>query len=261
MKQIGARQEAARIGGLGACGRELCCASWISSFSSVTTGAARVQDISLNPQKLAGQCSKLKCCMMYEYDAYVEASKEFPRLREPLQTADGEWFFVKNDLLAGTMTFSSSKDSMTNVTTLSVERVKEIVAQNRAGKKVDHLQDADDLVAAVEEPNYRTDTVEDSITRFDKARRRKRGGRNRDDRQREGQREGQQSSSPDKEGAPRSDRRNRGERTRSNSDQPRGERNNRSRGRNRRRQGGGDTKDSNGGAASGKGGGASGENR
>ena len=105
MKQIGARQEAGRIGGLGACGRELCCASWMSSFSSVTTGAARVQDISLNPQKLAGQCSKLKCCMMYEYDAYVDARKEFPRLREPLQTIDGEWFLVKSDVLAGTMTF------------------------------------------------------------------------------------------------------------------------------------------------------------
>ncbi|MEG0498710.1 MAG: regulatory iron-sulfur-containing complex subunit RicT, partial [Alistipes sp.] len=90
MKQIGARQEAGRIGGLGACGRELCCASWIASFTSVTTGAARTQDISLNPQKLAGQCSKLKCCMMYEYDTYVDARKDFPRLREPLQTLDGE---------------------------------------------------------------------------------------------------------------------------------------------------------------------------
>ena len=123
MKQIGARQEAGRIGGLGACGRELCCASWMSSFSSVTTGAARVQDISLNPQKLAGQCSKLKCCMMYEYDTYVDARKEFPRLREPLQTVDGEWFLVKSDVLAGTMTFSSSKETMANVTTLPVSRV------------------------------------------------------------------------------------------------------------------------------------------
>ena len=127
MKQIGARQEAGRIGGLGACGRELCCASWMSSFSSVTTGAARVQDISLNPQKLAGQCSKLKCCLMYEYDAYADARKEFPRLREPLQTAEGEWFFVKNDLLAGTMYFSSSKETMSNLAAVRVERVKEII--------------------------------------------------------------------------------------------------------------------------------------
>ena len=177
MKQIGARQEAGRIGGLGACGRELCCASWMSSFSSVTTGAARVQDISLNPQKLAGQCSKLKCCMMYEYDAYVDARKEFPRLREPLQTADGEWFLVKSDILAGTMTFSSSKETMSNLTTLSVGRVKEIMALNRQGVRVEQLQHADDIRPTAEEPTYRSE--EDSITRFDQAKRRKRGGRNR----------------------------------------------------------------------------------
>ena len=114
MKQIGARQEAGRIGGIGACGRELCCASWISSFSSVTTGAARVQEISPNPQKLAGQCSKLKCCLMYEYDTYADARRDMPRVREPLQTLDGEFFLVKSDILARTMTFSSSKDSMSN---------------------------------------------------------------------------------------------------------------------------------------------------
>ena len=177
MKQIGARQEAGRIGGLGACGRELCCASWMSSFSSVTTGAARVQDISLNPQKLAGQCSKLKCCMMYEYDTYVDARKEFPRLREPLQTVDGEWFLVKSDVLAGTMTFSSSKEAMVNTTTLPVARVKEILALNRQGKKAEQLQYAEALHTEVEEPTYRSE--EDSITRFDQAKRRKRGGRNR----------------------------------------------------------------------------------
>ena len=173
MEQIGARQEAGRIGGLGACGRELCCTSWMSTFSSVTTGAARVQDISLNPQKLAGQCSKLKCCMMYEYDAYVDARKDFPRLREPLQTIDGEWYLVKSDVLAGTMTFSSSKEAMVNVTTLPVSRVKEILALNRQGRKVEQLQHADALREEVEEPTYRSE--EDSITRFDQAKRRKRG--------------------------------------------------------------------------------------
>ena len=171
MKQIGARQEAGRIGGLGACGRELCCASWMSSFSSVTTGAARVQDISLNPQKLAGQCSKLKCCMMYEYDAYVDARKEFPRLREPLQAIDGEWYLVKSDILSGTMTFSSSKEAMVNVTTLPVARVKEIVALNRQGRKVEQLQLADAVRPEEDEPTYRSE--EDSITRFDQTRRRK----------------------------------------------------------------------------------------
>ncbi len=186
MKQIGARQEAGRIGGLGACGRELCCASWISSFSSVTTGAARVQDLSLNPQKLAGQCSKLKCCMMYEYDTYVEARKEFPRLREPLETAEGQWFLVKSDILAGTMTFSSSKETMANVTTISVERVKEIMVQNRAGQPVERLRSDDEPVTAAEEPAYRSGSEEDSITRFDKTKRRRRSGRNnRGDRARE----------------------------------------------------------------------------
>ena len=171
MKQIGARQEAGRIGGLGACGRELCCASWMSTFSSVTTGAARAQDLSLNPQKLAGQCSKLKCCMMYEYDAYADARKALPRVREPLQTVDGEWFLVKTDILAGLMTFSSSKDTMSNLTTLTTARVEEIQAANRAGKRVEQLQDADEMNEVIEEPTYRSE--EDSITRFDKAKRRK----------------------------------------------------------------------------------------
>ena len=198
MKQIGARQEAGRIGGLGACGRELCCASWMSSFSSVTTGAARVQDISLNPQKLAGQCSKLKCCMMYEYDTYVDARKEFPRLREPLQAAEGEWFCVKSDVLAGTMTFSSSKDAMANVTTLPVSRVREIMALNRQGKKVERLQDTDDIRPEIEEPTYRSE--EDSITRFDQAKRRKRGGRNNKGRGEQGRPAGQNGQTPQESG-------------------------------------------------------------
>ena len=135
MKQIGARQEAGRIGGIGACGRELCCASWMPSFSSVTTNAARMQEISLNPQKLAGQCSKLKCCLMYEYDAYADARRTIPRLREPLQTLDGEYHLIKIDPLAGTMSFSTSKNTIANLTTLSTERVKAIIAMNRAGEK------------------------------------------------------------------------------------------------------------------------------
>ena len=176
MKQIGARQEAGRIGGIGACGRELCCASWISSFSSVTTNAARVQEISLNPQKLAGQCSKLKCCLMYEYDTYADARRDMPRLREPLQTLDGEFFLVKSDILAHTMTFSSSKDSMSNLVTLPVSRVREILAANRAGRKVEQLQ-GEEFVPEVEEPTYRTE--EDSITRFDGKKRNKNRNKNR----------------------------------------------------------------------------------
>lgn len=176
MKQIGARQEAGRIGGIGACGRELCCASWISSFSSVTTGAARVQEISPNPQKLAGQCSKLKCCLMYEYDTYADARRDMPRLREPLQTLDGEFFLVKSDILAHTMTFSSSKDSMSNLVTLPISRVREIMAANRAGRKVEQLQ-GEEFVPEVEEPTYRTE--EDSITRFDNKKRSKNRNKNR----------------------------------------------------------------------------------
>ena len=148
----------------------------MSTFSSVTTGAARTQDLSLNPQKLAGQCSKLKCCMMYEYDVYAEARKEMPRLREPLQTAEGEWFLVKSDILAGTMTFSSSKETMSNLQTLPVWRVKEVLAMNRAGKHPEQLQDEEYVDERIEEPTYRAE--EDSITRFDKAKRRRNKNRN-----------------------------------------------------------------------------------
>ena len=184
MKQIGARQEAGRIGGIGACGRELCCASWISSFSSVTTNAARVQDISLNPLKLAGQCSKLKCCLMYEYDVYADARQTLPRVREPLQAMDGEYYLVKTDILGRMMSFSTSKDTMANVVTIPTSRVREIVAMNRAGKKVESIVDANSA-AAVEEPTFRTE--EDSITRFDKQNRRRKG---RGDRRDRGQRQG-----------------------------------------------------------------------
>jgi hypothetical protein len=175
MKQIGARQEAGRIGGIGACGRELCCASWVSSFTSVTTGAARVQDLSLNPLKLAGQCSKLKCCLTYEYDVYADARRSMPRLREPLQAIDGEYFLVKSDILAHTMTFSTSKESLSNLVTIPVSRVREILAVNRNGGKVESIL-GEDFEPQIEEPTYRTE--EDSITRFDKAKKRKKKNRN-----------------------------------------------------------------------------------
>ena len=177
MKQIGARQEAGRIGGIGACGRELCCASWMPSFSSVTTNAARMQEISLNPQKLAGQCSKLKCCLMYEYDSYADARRTIPRLREPLQTLDGEYHLIKIDPLAGTMSFSTSKNTIANLTTLSTERVKAIIAMNRAGEKPESLIGEEEEMPTAE-PTYRSE--EDSIDRFDnKSRRNKRNKRNR----------------------------------------------------------------------------------
>ena len=191
MKQIGARQEAGRIGGIGACGRELCCASWVSSFSSVTTGAARIQDLSLNPLKLAGQCSKLKCCLMYEYDVYADARRSMPRLREPLQAIDGEYFLVKSDTLAHTMTFSTSKDSLSNLVTIPVSRVREILSVNRNGGKVDSIL-GEALEPQVEEPTYRTE--EDSITRFDKAKKRKKK-KNRNHGSDEGNRQSQEPKS------------------------------------------------------------------
>ena len=196
MKQIGARQEAGRIGGIGASGRELCCASWMSSFSSVTTNAARMQEISLNPQKLAGQCSKLKCCLMYEYDTYADARRTIPRLREPLQTLDGEYFLVKIDPLAQTMTFSTSKGAMVNLTTLPISRVKEIIALNRAGQKAETLvgEEGENVVA---EPTYRHE--EDSITRFDnKSKRSKRSKRRGNKEGKEGK-EGREDVKPSEE--------------------------------------------------------------
>ncbi len=184
MKQIGARQEAGRIGGIGACGRELCCASWMPSFSSVTTNAARMQEISLNPQKLAGQCSKLKCCLMYEYDTYADARRTIPRLREPLLTLDGEYHLIKIDPLAGTMSFSTSKNTIANLTTISTERVKAVIAMNRAGEKPESLMGREEEQMAVE-PTYHS--AEDSIDRFDnKGRRNKRNKRGK----------GQQKSAP-----------------------------------------------------------------
>ena len=177
MKQIGARQEAGRIGGIGACGRELCCASWMPSFSSVTTNAARMQEISLNPQKLAGQCSKLKCCLMYEYDTYADARRSIPRLREPLMTLDGEYHLIKIDPLAGTMSFSTSKNTIANLTTISTERVKAIIAMNRAGEKPESLI-GENVEQTTTEPTYHSS--EDSIDRFDnKGRKSKRNKRNR----------------------------------------------------------------------------------
>ncbi len=175
MKQIGARQEAGRIGGLGSCGRQLCCSSWISSFVSVTTNAARHQEISLNPQKLAGQCGKLKCCLIYELDTYMDARKEIPKINQPLQTLEGEYHLVKTDILARTMSFSTAPNSMVGVVTLPVTRVREIIEINKRGKKVDKLIEIDLMTAPEEEPDFVNVIGEESITRFDN---KKRDGKN-----------------------------------------------------------------------------------
>ena len=204
MKQIGARQEAGRIGGIGPCGRELCCATWMKNFVSVSTGAARYQDISLNPQKLAGQCAKLKCCMNYEVDTYVEAGKRLPSKEITLQTQDAEYYFFKADILAGLVTYSTDKHLAANLVTLTTARVFEIINMNRRGEKPQRLESGE-----AAEPAKPADLVEqESLTRFDK--RRKNKGKRKDN----GNPRGSQSSK-DTQGAERreenagKDRRNR----------------------------------------------------
>ena len=231
MKQIGARQEAGRIGGLGSCGRQLCCASWISSFVSVTTNSARHQEISLNPQKLAGQCGKLKCCLIYELDTYMDARREIPKVTQPLQTLEGEYHLVKTDILARTMSFSTAPNSMVGVVTLPVARVREIIEINKRGKKVDKLIDFDLIATVEEEPDFVNVIGEESITRFDNKKREGKSrnrGRNRDRNRGNGQNESQQQTQ-NGESAPRNEGSSR------NADGKGGERNKNNRGREQNR--------------------------
>ena len=165
MKQIGARQEAGRIGGIGPCGRELCCATWMTNFISVSTSAARFQDISLNPQKLAGQCAKLKCCLNYEVDAYVESQKRLPSKEITLETIDGTFYFFKADILKGSITYSSDKSFLANAVTISARRAFEIINMNKRGEKPEMLKEN----GQSSENNKPVDLVEqESLTRFDK---------------------------------------------------------------------------------------------
>lgn len=175
MRQIGARQEAGRIGGIGPCGRELCCATWMKNFNSVSTAAARFQDISPNPQKLAGQCAKLKCCLNYEADTYVEASRKLPPHDVTLETADSTYFYFKADILAGLITYSTDKRLMANAVTISAERAHEVIRLNRAGEKPLKLDEGEHV-----EPLKPVDLAEqDDLTRFDKVKRRNGKGGNR----------------------------------------------------------------------------------
>lgn len=165
MKQIGARQEAGRIGGIGPCGRELCCATWMTSFISVSTSAARYQDISLNPQKLAGQCAKLKCCLNYEVDAYVECQKRLPSKDIELETKDAVYYYFKADILAGTITYSTDKSFLANECTITARRAFEIINMNKNGEKPEKL----DSEEGIKEERKSKDLLEqESLTRFDK---------------------------------------------------------------------------------------------
>lgn len=170
MKQIGARQEAGRIGGTGPCGRELCCATWMKNFSSVSTNAARIQDISLNPQKLAGMCAKLKCCLNYEVDDYLEASRKLPRRDVTLVTQDAEYHLFKTDILAGLCTYSTDKNLGANTETITAKRAMEIIAMNRQGEKPLSLSE-DNKTKTEKKP---VDLLADAdVSRFDKAKKKK----------------------------------------------------------------------------------------
>ena len=184
MKQIGARQEAGRIGGIGPCGRELCCATWMTSFVSVSTSAARFQDISLNPQKLAGQCAKLKCCLNYEVDCYVEAQKRLPSKEIELETKDGTFYFFKADILSNHVSYSTDKNFPANLVTISGKRAFEVIAMNKKGMKPDSLLEAE----VKQESKKPIDLLEqESLTRFDRNRNNKDGNNgNRNKKKRKG---------------------------------------------------------------------------
>jgi cell fate regulator YaaT (PSP1 superfamily) len=170
MRQIGARQEAGRIGGIGACGRELCCSTWMNSFASVSTSAARYQEVSLNPQKLAGQCGKLKCCLNYEMDTYLDARKDFPDTNIPLETADGTVYHQKTDVFRRTMWYATYNDGEgTNFIPLSVDRVKEIIEENKSGKKVklEVSENKENQKINKELLDFKNVVGQESITRFD----------------------------------------------------------------------------------------------
>ncbi len=168
MRQVGARQEAGRIGGIGPCGRELCCTTWLSNFSSVTTNTARKQDLSLNPQKLAGQCGKLKCCLNYELSTYIDIQKGFPSKKVPLETEEGIAYYRKADILRQIMWYSFNEKEEPNekLTPVSVERVKEIIRINKGGKKAYYLVNTSVNKEEIK-ADFQVALTKDSISRFD----------------------------------------------------------------------------------------------
>ena len=172
MKQIGARQEAGRIGSIGPCGRELCCAKWLTKFQSVGTAAARFQDLSLNPQKLAGQCAKLKCCMNFEVDCYMECAKKLPPKDAVLQTRDSDYFLFKADTLAQTLTYSTSKDGPFNTVTIDVRRAFDVIEMNKHGQKPEKLSLEEGEVEQL--PQFTDGVGDEALNRFDRSRRKNR---------------------------------------------------------------------------------------
>jgi cell fate regulator YaaT (PSP1 superfamily) len=172
MKQIGARQESGRLGGIGTCGRELCCSTWLRDFRSVNTGAARYQQLSLNPQKLAGQCGKLKCCLNYELDAYLDAISDFPPVNHKLDTQKGVAFPQKTDIFRKQI-FYTLPDDPGNFIAVPLQRVKLIIEMNKRGEKPENLLNAKDIPVKVAEPDYENVVGQDSLTRFDRKKKKK----------------------------------------------------------------------------------------
>jgi cell fate regulator YaaT (PSP1 superfamily) len=170
MRQIGARQEAGLIGGIGVCGQELCCSRWMVDFFSITTQAARCQELSLNPQKLTGQCSKLKCCINYEAAAYIDAQKGLPQVLHPIDTEDGPLYLMKTDILRGRMWFGYDPQDQTKMYELSASAVQEMISINQKGMKVPSL--ADDKEIFDHESEFKSAAGEGSLTRFDEQSRR-----------------------------------------------------------------------------------------
>ncbi|HRZ31940.1 MAG TPA: regulatory iron-sulfur-containing complex subunit RicT [Flavobacterium sp.] len=177
MKQVGFRQEAARLGGIGSCGRELCCSTWLTDFRSVNTSAARYQQLSLNPQKLAGQCGKLKCCLNYELDTYMDALKDFPDFETKLETEKGVAYCQKQDIFKGLMWYAYA-DNIANWHVLHVEQIKEIVAENKQKRRVASLEDF--ALEIVQEPkqDFNNAMGQESLTRFDQPKKKKNNNNN-----------------------------------------------------------------------------------
>lgn len=222
MKQIGARQEAGRIGGIGPCGRPLCCASWMTNFVSVGTAAARYQDISLNPQKLAGQCAKLKCCLNFEVDSYVEAVKRMPAKEVRLETADATYFHFKHDVFKREIMYSTDKNVPANLVTIDADRAFEIIALNKAGEKPLTLQ-RDSESANTPASQYADILGQDSIARFDKKKKKRKPKQKQGAQQPQGKRPGEGQEKPAEPRKPKNQeqpRRPKGERRQRN-DRPR----------------------------------------
>ena len=173
MRQIGVRQEAGRIGGIGLCGRDLCCSSFITNFISVSTSAARYQEVSLNPQKMAGQCGKLKCCLNFELACYMDARKNFPETNIPLEFKDGKAYHAKTDVYKGIFTYQYKKDEIPVFVELPVERVKEIIDLNKKGIKPETLEGEVTDTEFEQMPDYENVVGQESLTRFDKKKKKK----------------------------------------------------------------------------------------